>query len=66
MTFLNERIYKNIQPKVLHVLTNSSNNLKILSFVKVDDDAVIDVIDRVCPFVVESFLNQLPPAEKVR
>ena len=37
----------------------------LCQFQQVDDDGVIDVIDRVVPYVVESFLNQLPPGEKV-
>ena len=38
----------------------------LLCFIpQVDDDSVLDVIDRACPGVVESFINQLPPAEKV-
>ncbi|XP_071510567.1 protein furry homolog-like [Diadema antillarum] len=36
----------------------------ILGYSRVDDDSVLDVIDRACPSVVESFINQLPPAEK--
>ncbi|XP_041471022.1 protein furry homolog isoform X2 [Lytechinus variegatus] len=36
----------------------------ILGYSRVDDDSVLDVIDRACPGVVESFIHQLPPAEK--
>ncbi|XP_033097375.1 protein furry homolog [Anneissia japonica] len=36
----------------------------ILGYSRVDDDAVIDIIDRACATIVESFLNQLPPAER--
>ncbi|XP_071950730.1 protein furry homolog-like isoform X2 [Antedon mediterranea] len=36
----------------------------ILGYSRVDDDAVIDTIDRACPLIVEGFLNQLPPAER--
>ncbi|XP_038055333.1 protein furry homolog-like isoform X2 [Patiria miniata] len=35
-----------------------------LGYSRIDDDAVIDVVDKACPGVVEGFLNQLPPAEK--
>ncbi|XP_033646304.1 protein furry homolog-like isoform X1 [Asterias rubens] len=36
----------------------------ILGYSRIDDDAVIDVVDRACPGVVDGFVNQLPPAEK--
>ncbi|XP_077984034.1 protein furry homolog-like [Glandiceps talaboti] len=35
-----------------------------LGYSKVDDDPVIDVIDKACPSVVENLLSYLPPSEK--
>ncbi|PIK60399.1 hypothetical protein BSL78_02697 [Apostichopus japonicus] len=37
----------------------------IMGYSRMDDDPVIDVLDRACPGIVESFINQLPPGEKV-
>ncbi|XP_071847950.1 protein furry homolog-like isoform X4 [Apostichopus japonicus] len=36
----------------------------IMGYSRMDDDPVIDVLDRACPGIVESFINQLPPGEK--